>query len=145
MAYALAYIVSENYTVFGWTTHGHNGETIPLWMHGAMAPAGTIDNTDLAKMAADFMGVNLKRQTRRLYADVSEHTNAYTIDWSDPANPVLVIGPWNIPISKDYMTKTRPNGNIGRTIPLPGVAVYAPMTDKVYVSKKALRKAKVLP
>jgi alkaline phosphatase len=144
MAYALAYVVSENYTVFGWTTHGHNGETVPLWMHGAMAPAGTIDNTDLAKMAAEYMGVNLKGVTRRLYADVSEHTT-YNIDWSDPANPELVIGPWYIPISKDYMYKIRPNGNMGRTIPLPGVAVHAPMTDKVYVSKKALRKAGVLP
>jgi alkaline phosphatase len=43
-----------------------------------------------------------------------------------------------LPISKDYMIKN------GKTIQLPGVSVYAPATEKVYVSKRALKKLGLL-
>lgn len=64
LAYALANVISKNHTVIGWTTHGHNGETVPLWMHGTDAPVGIIDNTDLAQIAANAMNINLDRITR---------------------------------------------------------------------------------
>jgi alkaline phosphatase len=130
--YALANVVSTNHTVFGWTTHGHNGETVPLWMHGDVAPAGIIDNCELAEIAADYIGVNLNSVTDDLYVDVSTVTSDYEIDNSDPENPVLLIGGAEIPISKDYMMYK------GKTIQLPGVTVHAPATDKVYVSEEAL-------
>jgi alkaline phosphatase len=140
--YSLANVISANYTVFGWTTHGHNGETVPVWMYGAPAPAGTIDNTYLAEMAAEYMNVNLDRMTRRLYVDVATVTGAYDIVDSGMGNLVLNIGVAQIPISKDYMIIPGRRGK-DKIVPLPGVAVYAPATDKVYVSRKALRRAGV--
>ena len=48
-------------------------------------------------------------------------------------NPVLKVKGAELPISKDYMIYR------GRTIQLPGITVYAPNTEKVYVSQKALK------
>lgn len=138
LSYALARVVSKNHTVIGWTTHGHNGETVPLWMYGGQAPVGTIDNTDLAAMAADAMRVDLDKTTDRLYVDLSTVTDAYKIDETDPENPVLIIKGAQLPISKDYMIFR------GKTIQLPGITVLAPETGKVYASKKALRFLRLL-
>jgi alkaline phosphatase len=132
MSYSLARVLSKNYTCIGWTTHGHNGETVPVWVHGGDAPTGVIDNTDLALIAADAMDVDLDRATRRLYVDLDNVTHDYKLDMTDPENPVLKIKGAELPISKDYMVYR------GRTIKLPGVTVYAPETEKVYVSRKAL-------
>ncbi|SHI79581.1 alkaline phosphatase [Malonomonas rubra DSM 5091] len=137
LSYALARVISENHTVIGWTTHGHNGETVPLWMTGYPAPRGLIDNTDLAKIAADAIGVSLDKTTDNLYVDLDSVTHNYNIDMTDEANPVLLLAGAQLPISKDYMIKD------GRTIQLPGLTVYAPMTGKVYVSKFALRTLRV--
>ena len=141
MSYALARVLSKNYTVVGWTTHGHNGETVPLWIYGVDAPVGTIDNTDLALMAAEAMDVDLDKTTSALYVDLDTVTDDYVIE-GDPTNtddygmienPVLKIRGAELPISKDFMVYK------GKTIFLPGVTVYAPHTEKVYVSQKALK------
>lgn len=139
LAYALAHVVSKNFTVIGWTTFGHNGETVPLWMHGADAPIGIIDNTDLAKIAAAAMETDLDRVSSRLYVDLATVTGDYEIDTvTDPQNPVVKVANAILPVSKDYMIK----GN--RKIMLPGLTVYAPHTGKVYVSKAALFKLGLL-
>jgi alkaline phosphatase len=139
--YAIARVISKNHTGIGWTTHGHCGETVPLWVYGMDAPVGTIDNTDLARIAAEAMGADLDRTTRALYVDLDTVTDDYVIE-GDPLNrdgygmvenPVLKVRGAELPISKDYMIYR------GRTIQLPGVTVYAPHTDKVYISQKALR------
>ena len=135
LSYALARTVSELYTVIGWTTHGHTGETVPLWMMGETAPVGVIDNTELAYIAAEAIDIDLDKTTRKLYMDLDTVTSNYVIDTeTDPLNPVLSVAGARLPISKDYMIKD------GRTIRLPGLTVYAPETGKVYVSQKALRK-----
>ncbi len=133
--YAIAAVISKNYTVFGWTSHGHTGETVPVWVFGADAPQEIIDNTALAKIAAAALGVNLEAASRRLYVDIDAVTSHYEIDVdADPANPVLKIGGAEIPISKDWLM------NRGRTVQLPGLTVHAPATGKVYVSQDAIRR-----
>lgn len=139
LAYALARVLSRNYTVIGWTTHGHNGETVPLWVYGADIPKGILDNTKLAAIAADVMGVDLAKATSDLYVDVSTVTSDFEIvgdqsigNYGFDNNLVLKIADAELPISKDYMVRD------GQTIQLPGVTVYAPETGKVYVSNAAL-------
>ncbi len=140
LSYALSNVISKNYTMIGWTTHGHNGETVPLWSHGADVPGGIIDDTELATIAADAMSADLSRLSDRLYVGISTVTNDYEIV-GDPAmneygiagNIVLKVKGAEFPISKDFMTYK------GREIKLPGITVYAPVTREVYVSKKALR------
>jgi alkaline phosphatase len=138
--YALARVLSKNYTVIGWTSHGHNGETVPFWTHGARnLKTGIIDNTDLAKMAAEAMGVNLDRATRRLYVDLDTVTDEYTIEDDGLGNLTLRLAGAALPISKDYMIVTRKNGR-EKKIKLPGITVYAPATGKVYVARRALHR-----
>jgi alkaline phosphatase len=130
--YSIAAVLSKNYTQFGWTTHGHNGETVPVWMYGADAPTGVIDNTELARMAAKFLGANLERSTQQLFVDVP----GFGMDTTDPTNPVLLIGNAQFPVGKDYMILN------GETIMLPGVTVFSPMSGRAYVSQQGLRKAR---
>jgi alkaline phosphatase len=137
LLYALARVVSKNHTVIGWTTHGHTGETVPVWVYGADAPVGTIDNTELALMAAAAMNVDLGKISDRLYVDLEEAGVAFSIDESDPANPVVIAGGARLPVSKDYMVVKKRWRTIAYK--LPGLTVHAPETGKVYVSKRALR------
>ncbi len=132
LSYALARVISKNHTVIGWTTYGHNGETVPLWVHGAAAPVGTIDNTDLAHMAAHAMGASLDKTTQSLYAALDSVTADYTVEDDGLGNLTVQVNDAQLPCSKDYMVYE------GKTIQLPGLTVYAPTTDKVYVSRKAL-------
>jgi alkaline phosphatase len=138
--YALAYVISKNHTAIGWTTHGHNGETVPVWVYGGDAPDGVIDNTELAHLAADALGVSLSNATKRLYMDLDDITTNYQIvgdpeigSYGQLNNLVLEVAGAEIPLGKDHMIFQ------GKNRKLPGVAVYAPETGKVYVSKWALR------
>ncbi len=133
LSYALARVVSKNHTIIGWTSHGHTGETVPLWMTGSQAPNQVIDNTDLAYIAADFIGADLEETTDKLYVDLDSVTGDYQIDTTDADNPILLVAGAELPISKDYMTKN------GKTYRLPGLTVYAPLTDKVYISQYAIK------
>lgn len=140
LSYALARVVSENHTVIGWTTHGHNGETVPLWMKGKDAPVGVIDNTELAYIAADAINADLGRTSDALYVDLATTGLDYTINYDDPENPVVVVGNASLPVSKDFMVKN------GRTIMLPGLTVLATQgtdddltDDKVYISRLAVK------
>lgn len=132
LSYALAKIISKYHTVIGWTTHGHNGETVPVWVYGDDAPVGTIDNTELALIAANAMNTNLDIVSDLLYVDLDEVTSDYIIEDDGLGNQTIKIGDAQMPVSKDYMIID------GKTIQLPGLTVYAPVTGKVYVSKKAL-------
>jgi alkaline phosphatase len=86
------------------------------------------------------MNVNLDKVSNKLYVDLDDVTSDYEI-FGDPTigdygllnNLVLKVKGAEFPISKDYMVYK------GKTIKLPGVTVYAPATEKVYVSKKGLR------
>jgi alkaline phosphatase len=133
--YALARVLSRNYTVIGWTTHGHNGETVPFWLYGDNVKTGIIDNTDLARMCAEAMNVNLSKATRTLYVDIDTVTSDYLVVDDGLGNLTVEVAGAILPISKDYVILE--NGKIKQ---LPGITVYAPATDKVYLSKKALRK-----
>lgn len=133
LSYTLARVVSKNHTVIGWTTHGHTGETVPLWMSGKQAPAQVIDNTELAYIAADAIGVDLAKTTDKLYVDLSTVTTSFDVDLE---YDVIDVAGAELPIGRDYMIKN------GKEIQLPGVTVYAPATGKVYVSKTAIRELK---
>eukprot|EP00977_Amphora_coffeiformis_P014243 scaffold3946_cov177-Amphora_coffeaeformis.AAC.6 len=137
-SYSIAKLVSERYTEIGWTTHGHNGETVPLWVYGDDIPTTVIDNTDLAKMAAAAFGIDLDSFTKELYMEVDvEHE----VNLTQTMNPVVELSDGTIfPIGKDYMIDAA-----GNKVSLPGVTVYAPMTGKVYVSNKALSSIKNEP
>ncbi len=133
--YAIATVVSRDFTVFGWTTYGHSGEDVPLWSYGRYKPVGTIDNTQIAVHAARGFGFDLDLASEFLFVDLGDYFPGYTVDDTDPANPVIRVGSCAVPISKDYMEI---GGFADVEIPLPVMAVHAPVTDKVYVPMTAI-------
>jgi alkaline phosphatase len=129
LSYALARVISENHTVIGWTTHGHTGETVPLWINedGIKAPGGVIDNTKLARMAAQVIGADLGQSTAHLFVDLDTVTMDYTI-----ADDTLYIAGAEMPLGTDLLIKDEVE------MQMPGLTVYAPATGKVYISKEAI-------
>ncbi|THB66483.1 MAG: alkaline phosphatase [Gammaproteobacteria bacterium] len=135
LSYALGYVISKNYTVFGWTTHGHNAEDVQIWTYGINRLLGTIDNTDLAKLGAELLRVNLDKADKELFVDVSEAfaEDEWELDLlTDPENPVLKVKEAELPVSKDIVVKD------GETHDLDGIVVYAPMSGKVYIPEEAV-------
>jgi hypothetical protein len=62
--------------VIGWTTHGHNGETVPFWTHGANGRQDRHHRQHRpGHMAADAMDVDLDRATMNLYVDLDTVTD----------------------------------------------------------------------
>jgi alkaline phosphatase len=144
--YAISEYVSAKYTVFGWTTHGHTGGDVPLWAWGPKnTPTGHFDNTDMAKIAADALNVNLDTAQNELYVNVSSVFKAgeWSLNTTDPANPVLVISHdgknATLPVSKDTITIATSRGYT-RTYNLEGLTIRAPMisSNQVFISQEAV-------
>jgi alkaline phosphatase len=124
-SYAISQYVSAEFTGFGWTTHGHSGEDVPVWTYvngDAQGPKGVIENTDLAVVCADAMGVTLNGTGAWVEYDES------VLDMTDEANPVAVIDGVQYPVSKDI--RVLADGTVENMI---GVTVYAPLSGKVYI------------
>ncbi|KKH50690.1 alkaline phosphatase [Methanosarcina sp. 1.H.A.2.2] len=141
--YAISEVISRNHTVIGWTTHGHCGEDVPLWAYGPDSPAGHMDNTEIAEYVAKELGFDLNETSEYLFVEAGEvfsrdngdgqlDENEYSLDMTDPLNPVLRIGDAELPVSKNLLIKD------GVTHELDGIIVYAPETDKVYIPYEAL-------
>lgn len=77
--------------VIGYTTGGHTGEDVPLYVcapSNVELPKGVIDNTEVAAYIADAMGVDLSKTTSKLFVDITgkgtfdSATNEFTINAS---------------------------------------------------------------
>jgi alkaline phosphatase len=141
-SYALARVMSKHYTAIGWTSHGHNGEDVPVWAYGPCAPEGMLANTDMADVVADAFGINLLAENLRLFVDLDYLVTDWTLDETDPSNPVARLegarATAELPCSKDLLTITTTAGAT-RTYNLEGVVVHAPATSRVYVPRQAVR------
>lgn len=119
----------------GWTTGGHTGEEVVLYVYSldGSRPTGVIENTDIAGYMANVLGVNLDETTKKLFVPavkVFEEKGAI-INWdnTDAENPVLVV-------TKGSTTLQLPvNKNIaqlnGKTYKLNGFTVYNGVTSYV--------------
>lgn len=78
----------------GFTTGGHTGEDVFLYSYGPSRPIGLLENTDIAKKMAQFMGFDLNQLTEKLYMNGQDalEKKGYTtrIDVTDPNNVVLI-------------------------------------------------------
>jgi alkaline phosphatase len=136
LAYALGEVISRNHLIVGWTSHGHCGGDVPVWSYGPRPLTGTLDNTELARMTARALGVDLAGATGRLYVDLASISNGYLIDRHDAANPRVVIGKDIVlPADRDILQIA------GKPHRLDGIVVLAPMAGggagKVFVPQDA--------
>ncbi|MBM7664120.1 alkaline phosphatase [Solibacillus kalamii] len=97
----------------GYTTGGHTGDDVFLYSYGPKRISGLVDNTDLAKEMANFMGIKLDKLTKDLYTNAEVALNGKgmttSIDLSDKENAVLVVKKgtttYEIPENKDIIIK----------------------------------------
>jgi alkaline phosphatase len=135
----------SNRSVIGWTTTGHGGEDLFVYYYGINTPMGMIDNTDIARITADFMDLNLAKIDQELfvpadelfgmigattYVDYSEQKKKALMIKKDPGEkPAIAM----IPFNKDILMCN------DKTYRMPGITIYAPNTGKVYISREALQ------
>nr|WP_240545026.1 alkaline phosphatase [Ectothiorhodospira shaposhnikovii] len=125
MTYAIGRVVSERHTIFGWSTHGHTGEDVPLWSFGPGAPRGYLDNTEIAQAVAKAFGLNLSLThpaglNQRLFVDVHEHFPEAVVDRSNPQKPVIRMGEWHMSSGTDLLYRN------DQSCQMEGLAVYVP-------------------
>ena len=94
---------------------------------------GTFDNTALAGIVADALGFDLGRISRQLFVDVAARFPQFEVDDEDPANPVLKINGYRLPVSKDIVETGTRRERIG------GIVVHAPMIDRFFIPAEAER------
>jgi len=124
LSYAIGQVISKNYTIFGWTSHNHTGEDVPLWTYGRNRPVGLFDNTELARIVA--AGFDFDLQGTGLWDEYPESV----LDTTDiNSNPVATVNGVQYPVSKDIKIKN------GTHSDLLGITVYAPASGKVYIPK----------
>jgi len=140
--YAIARVISKNHTAIGWTSHGHNAEDVPLWAYGPGSPKGLLDNTELAEVVADVLGLNMDHAQNRLFVNLDDAFSEWELDKSDPQNPMAKLSgnkaSAELPCNKDLLTITTKHGKT-KTYNLEGVVVYAPNTNRVYVPEQAVK------
>jgi len=96
MNYAVGPIISRRANL-GWTTGGHTGEDVTFYSYapGNARIWGTLDNTDVAKIASDVWGIDLDALTRQLFVNANaafaEKGATVTVDKADENNPVLKV------------------------------------------------------
>ncbi|RDU38061.1 alkaline phosphatase [Neobacillus piezotolerans] len=130
----------------GFTTGGHTGEDVFLYAYGPSKPYGLIDNTDIAKTMAKFMGFDLKQTSNKLFVNAREsfENKGYTtrIDVTDKHNPVFIAEKQTIkieiPVNKNVAHVTQNQKTSTKT--LDGVTVYN--GKDFFVSQSALNLSK---
>lgn len=136
----------SNRANIGFSTGGHTGEDVFLYAYGPSKPYGLVDNTDLAKSMASFLGVDLNKTTDKLFVNAREsfEQKGYQtrIDVTDENNPVFIAEKQNIkielPVNKNVAYVTQNKKTFTKT--LDGVTVYN--KKDFYVSESALNLSK---
>ncbi len=142
--YSISAYISKKYTVFGWATHGHTGDDVPLWAYSTKgnAPSGHYDNTELAEVVADAFNFDLTVAQQKLYVNVADafSPSQWSLNTTDLMNPVLQISANGktavLPASKDIITISK--GSIVSTYTLKGLVVYSSMINCVFIPREAI-------
>jgi alkaline phosphatase len=150
MNYVVGPMISSR-SVIGWTTGGHVGQDLFLYSHGVERPLGLIENTDIADLCADALGVDLAEATARLYAEAMPALQAvgatvYVDTTTDPLNKVLVAqkGATTVRFALDKNLMEIASSRVNGTFRMDGLTVEAEKTGKVYVPQSALLAARSL-
>jgi alkaline phosphatase len=132
-SYAASQYISSELTAYGWTTHGHTGEDVPVWTYGCRDPQ-MVDNTDLAKVAAKELRVSLKLANKWLFVDVQDVFDNTVLESADEG-AIMKIGD-NVVLheGKDYLTIDGVKQSIS------GLSVYAPELETFFVPRDAIFK-----
>lgn len=126
MNYTVGPMISKRANI-GWTTTGHTGEDVPLYMYApdGFEVGGVMENTDVSKLMQRFMGLNLAETTKTLFVPAREAFEAVgaVVSWddTDAKNPKIVAAKGDtrieLPVDKNIAYVN------GEYVKLPGVVV----------------------
>ncbi len=94
--YGLNYVVGpmmSRRSNIGWTTNGHTGEDLFVYAFGNTANLGTIENTDIARLAAKAMGFDLKKLESILFVPAAPAISALGATMTLTSEKILVTNP----------------------------------------------------
>ena len=134
-AYGVANYLSNNFSIIGWTTGGHTGVDVPLWIYpneGDGYIRGNIDNTQIAVELAKIMEFDLTKIGEELFVEAGSVFPEYRIS-NDDTGYILETGDIRIPVNKDIVYKE------GREFRTKGITVYAPNINKVFIPREAVK------
>ena len=118
--YAISRIISEQYTILGWTTHGHTGDDVPMYTYGlpiSFIPSigGLMMNHEVGSMIQNLIYRDrLARPdeqlestndviTTNLFMDVDESNLKWYVNLTNPLDPHVVIEDnFKFPFNTDY-------------------------------------------
>ena len=103
-----------------------------MWVYGMDPEPGVIRNTDVGKMVGDLMG-GLEGLEDVLFNDVDKYGLGWSVDLSDPTNEIATVEGHVFPLDTNYVVLAD-----GGRQTFPSVTVYAPMTEKLYLSAAAI-------
>ena len=103
-----------------------------MWVYGMDPPRGYITNTEVGALTASFFG-GLEGLEDELYVDVDTAGLEWSVNTTDVTNEYAMVGGILFPLDRDYLVDAQ-----GNQVSLPGITVYAPMTDKLYISAAAI-------
>ena len=138
MNYTVGPMISKRANI-GWTTNGHTGEDIPLYVY---APAnckklsGVVENTDIATYMAELFGIKLSDVTNKLFVPVRTAAEAKDaeVEWNaaDEKNPVVIItkdgNEIKIPINKNIAYVNGSEVKLGGVTVFNGINTYVPQS-----------------
>lgn len=125
----MAHMLAERAQI-GYTTFGHTGEDVFLYAYGPSIPFGLVENTEIAKIIATFLGFDLDAVTKKLFVNAKEvfEKKGYKtwIEKKNKYNPVFIAEKDHIkmefPVNKNIVHITEKNVSYNET--LEGVTVY---------------------
>jgi alkaline phosphatase len=132
----------------GWTTRGHTGEDVFLFYYGHDKALGLLENTEIARIAARTLGVDLDETDNRLFVPAEGLFQGQDISLSVEGKgeaATLVARKGEIraefPLGTNLM-RVYPSG---KTYELEGISILAPKTGKAYLPRQAAALFKDLP
>ena len=127
MNYTVGPMISKRANI-GWTTTGHTGEDVPLYIYApnGLGITGVYENSDLATYMETVLGLDLSGATDRLFVPVRQaaEEKGAQVAWntSDAKNPVIELTKGGVkvelPVNKNYALVN------GEKVTLDGVTVY---------------------
>ncbi len=133
--YPIANYLSNTFSIIGWTSAGHTGVDVPLWVYpigNGTSLRGNIDNTQIAIELAKIMNIDLTMMQEELFVDAGSVFPDHKIS-NDDTGYVLETGETRLPVNKDVVYKG------GREFRTKGITVYAPNINKVFIPKEAVK------
>jgi len=132
--YALSEVFCRERTAFGWTTHGHTGDEVPLWAYGPHAPSGFLDNTDIARVCAEALDLDLAGAGQELFVDVETEfgPGSFSIDSTEKYCHVLEIGNARLVLDTDLLITG------ADTSAMPGISLWIRESGRAWVPRAAV-------